>query len=116
MVNSADGSFELPSGKDDTTKATVPLAVMREEDGHLVHLMAMRGDVFGMLTDPRHEGLSPNCLKLQAVIDGAIDKWPYSGTLESAVDRSFRWLCSQPVIGSTFRFLTIRMIFFFLKN
>lgn len=60
-------------------KATVPFGIMREVDGSLVHLTAVKGDVFAILSDPRHDGLSPSCIKLSQLAQDAIDRWPYSG-------------------------------------
>jgi hypothetical protein len=79
LVNTPDGTMELPIvGREDTSKSTVPLGIIREGDGSLVFLTAARSDVYVLLSDPRHNGLSPTCLRLHALAEEVIDKWPHS--------------------------------------
>ena len=78
MVNSVDGTMELPSGKEDVSQATVPMGIIRENDGSLMQLVSSKSDVFGMLTDPKQDGFTPSCNRIRTVIEDMIDKWPHS--------------------------------------
>ena len=79
MVNTPDGTMELPIvGREDSSKTTVPFGIIRESDGSLVFLTAARSDVYAILSDPRHNGLSPACTRLHNIAEEVLDKWPHS--------------------------------------
>lgn len=78
MVNNADGTMELPSGKEDVSNVSTPFGIVRESDGSLIQLVASRSDVYGILSDPQHDGFTPSCSQTKTLIDELADKWPHS--------------------------------------
>jgi len=79
VVNTENNVMEMPAGRENTTACTVPMAVISESNGSLLHVVSRNSEVFAVLSDPASDShFSPSCNKLLALASSIVDRWTHS--------------------------------------
>jgi hypothetical protein len=77
VVNNDNEMIDLPSGKEKTTECTAPFGLMKQEDGHFLHLASRTNEVWAIISDSTM-GMSTSCDKVASLVEDLIDRWPHS--------------------------------------
>lgn len=77
IVNTDNSIIDMPAGKEDTSKATAPMGIMKFSDGDLLMISSAEGEILATVSDPKY-GASPVCSRLVTMADDIIDRWAHS--------------------------------------
>mmetsp|Transcript_21535 Transcript_21535/g.31287 ORF Transcript_21535/g.31287 Transcript_21535/m.31287 type:complete len:870 (+) Transcript_21535:112-2721(+) len=77
IINTDDTMIDIPAGKENTTTCSVPLGIIKQKDGDLLHIAGMQNEVLAVVSDPQY-GVSPSCTRLVTLAEDVLDKWAHS--------------------------------------
>lgn len=77
IVNTDNEIKEMPASREDISKASMPMGLMRFSVGELLMISRAKGEILATVSDPKY-GTSPACSRLVTMADDIIDRWSYS--------------------------------------
>lgn len=78
VVNTDNEFLDLPSGKESTDSCTSPFALVRDVDGRLVHMEALKASELIAIVSSSTSAMTDACQQLQTLSEDIIDAWPHS--------------------------------------
>lgn len=74
VINTENEIIEMPTGRENTNDCTVPFGMLKNEDGHYLHIAARTNEIWAVVYD----AMTPTCEKTLMLAEDLIDKWPHS--------------------------------------
>jgi len=86
VVNTDNEFLDLPSGKESTDACTSPFALIRDVDGRLIHMEALKASELIAIVSSSSSPMTDACQQVQTLAEDIIDSWPHSVPVISQAD------------------------------